>query len=321
MKTKISLELKRTILTIFLFICASLFMHNFYKTTLGFIANNFQDGLTLITIMTSYLVPVLCFICFFINHYIKSFNKLATIIYSSLVILTSIFCLYGIFTNIDLYISNNILGVYTALPSIILLFPFDGILIHLTLIVIQIFNLLLVFKPNHKLAYLKNQLNNHNYFNLKWYEMPFVIIISLFTFFTVGDFICGLNLIENIFYDIKYLFLLLWVLLMPLFNLLCLLFKVETKISNQKNKVVYLLTSVSINVLFIALFFIFEALYPNYIANIGKPLFPITYSISLPLEMMIILGIQGFGCLVSLTKLVISLVKKNQPSQSTIEIQ
>ena len=38
----------------------------------------------------------------------------------------------------------------------------------------------------------------------------------------------------------------------------------------------------------------------------------ITFSISLPLELMIIFGIQAFGCFVSLVKLLVVLLKKNK---------
>lgn len=310
MINKISLNTKKNILTCFLLLCASLFMHNFYKSTLGFIANNYEGGLTLITIILNYILPVICFIVYFINYYIKPLNRVANAIYSVLVILLASFSLYGIFSNIELYVSNNALGVYQALPSIILLFPYDGIIVNIVLILIQVFNLLLVFNPNHKLAYLKEQLYSLDKFNIRWFELPIVLVVGIWSLFSLGDFVCGLNSIANALYDIKYLFLLVWVGLVPLMNLICLVFKFENKIESKKNKLVYLLSIVGINALFVGLFFLFETMHPNFVVGVGKPLFPITYSISLPIEIMILIGVQTASSFVGLVKTLVALLKK-----------
>ena len=309
MINKISLNVKKNILTIVLFVCASLFMNNFYKSTLGFIANNFEGGLTLITIILNYILPVLCFIVYFINYYIKPLNRVANAIYSVLVVLLASFSLYGIFSNIGLYASNNALGVYQALPSIILLFPYDGIIVNIVLILVQVFNLLLVFNPQHKLAYLKDQLYSLDKFNIRWFELPIILVVGIWSLFSLGDFVCGLNSIANALYDIKYLFLLIWVGLIPLMNLTGLLFKFENRIESKKNRILYLLSIICANALFIGLFFMFETIYPNFVVGVGKPLFPITYSISLPIEIMILIGVQVLSTVVCLIKVLITATK------------
>jgi hypothetical protein len=48
--------------------------------------------------------------------------------------------------------------------------------------------------------------------------------------------------------------------------------------------------------------------------HIGKPLFLIAFSVSLPIEMGVILGIMALGTVIMITKLIILLVKKRQDS-------
>ena len=221
------------------------------------------------------------------------------------------FALFGIFSNIGVYAQNNALGVYQALPSIILLFPYDGILVNIILIMVQIFNLSLIIKPKHKFSYLKEQLYALDKFNLRWFELPIIIVVGVWSLFSFGDLICGLNSVANALYDIKYLFLLIWVGLLPLMNLISMVFKFEGKIKSKKNKLLYLASIIVCNALFVGLFFAFEAMYPNFVVGVGKPLFPITYSISLPIEIMILIGVQAFSVVICLIKILVAAIKTN----------
>ena len=65
----------KTIFTIILFIGAALFTSNFYKTTIGLIANKYEEAMTLNTIVFAYLVPVIAFILYFANYYVKQVEK------------------------------------------------------------------------------------------------------------------------------------------------------------------------------------------------------------------------------------------------------
>lgn len=64
--------------------------------------------------------------------------------------------------------------------------------------------------------------------------------------------------------------------------------------SNEKN---------TINLLFGLLHLIFELAHPNFIFDVGKPLFPIALSISFPVEMMILLVIKVISKVINIIKL------------------
>ena len=110
--------------------------------------------------------------------------------------------------------------------------------------------------------------------------------------------------ISNIFYDIKYIYLLLLAVL-PLMNLLCLLLKPESK--NIKSLIIPL----AINIIFGLLMLIFELIDPSFMVNIGKPLFPITFSISIPIECFVLLLIMGISSLIYLAKIIYYTLKRH----------
>ena len=306
-----SFNIRKTDVTLLLFFFASLFMHNFYKITLGSIANDFSDPTLTIPMIVSYVLFVICFICYFINYYLKKFNKVASLIYSTIVVGVAVFALVGIFQRLDVYISNNNLGVYSSLPSIFIQFPYDAILINVVLILVQVYNVSTIVKPNHKYAYLKEKGYALNLFKVRIYDFLFVLVVTICSLFTLGDFVCGLNAIENALHDPKYVFLMAWVL-MPVINLFIIMFRFENNLKTKVHKFIYFGSIILVNLLFIGLFFIFEACDPNFVAVIGKPLFPITFSISLPVEIYILIGVQAVGMVVALKKIAYLLLKKEK---------
>lgn len=302
-------SIRRNTLLVVLFICSSLFMNAFYKSLSGFIANNFNDPIIMVTMLITYIVPVFCFLFYFYNYYVKKLNKIVNTIYSSVVIILSIISLILIFLNFNVYATNNALGVYGSIPSIIVCFPYDGIIISSFLILVQIYNLTVIIKPNHKFSYLKENHYNIGFVKLSLIEYLLISVLAILALFTVGDFISGFNAIENILYDGKYLYLLLWVLIIPTVNLLSFVFKFENKIKSNSNKVIYLSSLIFVNILFGLLLFIFETISPSFIVSIGKPLFPIAFSISFPVEMIILLAIEAVSIIINSVKLTHYLVK------------
>ena len=300
----------KSIITIILFFITCLFMNGFYKSLSGFIANNFDDPLMMVAMLISYIIAVICFFTYFYNYYIKKIDKLSSIIYSSLVIAGSSVSLVLIFININIFAYNNSLGAYESIPSIIVMFPYDMILTHIVLIIGQILNLCTVFKQNSKLFEFKERNYSHGYFKLKLIEFIPLTVLGIFAFFTVGDFISGLISIENALYDAKYIFLLLWVLTIPMINLLSFVFKIEQKEISPKNKVIYLSSLIFINVIFGLLLFVFELVDPNFITQVGKPLFPITFSVSIPIEMIVLLAIQLISIIVNIVKIILCIKRK-----------
>ena len=301
----------KTIITVFFLIFTCLCMNNFYKMTLGFVANNFEDGMFLINISIAYILPFICFITYFYNYYIKKISKVSNIIYSSLVITISIITLIYTFKYIDVYVSNNSLGAYNALPSLLGGFPYDAIITSIVLIIVQVYNVFVLVNPSHKLSSIKHNFYSLGYFKINIFEYIIMCVIALLSFFFVGNSASGLLMLENVIYDPKYIFVLLWLVLIPMGNLFCYTFKFETRIHNKSNKLLYLGLLLLANIIIFGLEILFEAIHPNYIVDVAKALFPITFSASIPVEMMMIYAIQAIAVLIIIIKVIYySLSKK-----------
>ena len=300
----------KSIVTIIALIIACMSMNNFYKITIGFVANDFEGGLFHLTIMIAYFLPVLAFMGYFCNYYVKKFNKIANVIYSTIISAISIFVLIGVFTNVDIYLSNHSFGVYGAMPSLLGGFPIDAIITSVALLIMQGYNVSLVIKENHKLSFVKEKWYSLGYFKINIFEYLILCVLSLLVFFFAGDFFSGLLMLKNGIYDPKFFFILAWLLIGSIGNLLAYVFKVEKQIKEKKNKIIYFVSNILVNGLLVVLFVLFGKLYPNYIPTIAKPLFPITFSKSIPIEMMMLFGIQALAVLASLIKIVITLLKK-----------
>ncbi len=311
MKTK----LKNILLNIFtgvalLFAC--FFMYDFYKCLSGFIANGFREPNIMLPMVLSYLLPVICFLFYFYDFYIKSIHRVAKIVYSSLVILYGAVNLGFIFASIELYASNNRFGAYDALPSIIVHFPYDIIIIHLALIALQIFNIVLAAKPSLNVSAFKDELKMQGFFKLRiWEYLPLCVLAIVVFVFTGAGATAVFTAFSNAFYDFRYIFLLLWVLIIPMMNLLFLVFKPE-KINMPKwAKITALGSGIGVNIIFGVLLLIFELTYPDFMVHIGKPLFLIAFSVSLPIEMGVIIGIMALGVVAMTIKLILTAIKRS----------
>lgn len=313
MNNEETIRIKRTLKIIpLLFFCiCTLFMYNGYKCLSGLIANNFDDFLRMFTMVLSYMYPVICFIVFFYNNYVKTLNKITSIIYSSLTVIVGIFNLINILINLQFYISNNNMGAYISLSSILNSFPYDAIAVNIFLILIQIYNFSLIIKPNHKYAYIKEYFVNQDVFSFKIYEYLLLSLLAILTFIFLGAGISGLSSIKNAYYDPKYIFLLLWVFLIPFMNLIFLSFKFNHRNITFKTKLILNSVAILVNIIFIVLVLLFELIYPSYMVYIAKPLFMIAFSISFPIEMLLLIGI-GIISIIILAINFFKLIKNRQ---------
>jgi hypothetical protein len=274
-----------------------------YKSLSGFIANGFRDGMVMLSIVICYLLPVICFYFYLYNYHIKKINKTIKLIYSSFVIAISIFILTQLFTYLPLYISNNKLGAYDTLLSVGFGFPYDGIIINFILIIVQIINIITTIRPNTKLGIFEKYLAHYGVIKVNIIEYILLCILGILTNVFIGSYFIGIDSIENALYDGKYIYMLLLILIIPLMNFLTLLIKPNNIIKNKKK--LTLLIPLSVNILFLGLFILFEAIYPSFMVNIAKPLFPITFSVSLPIEMLIIILIISISSIIYTVKLFI----------------
>ena len=147
MKNNIKNALIHTLSLVFL-LFSCFYMYDFYKCLSGFIANGFREAGVMLPMIISFLLPVVCFLFYFYDFYVKSVPRVAKMIYSAVVILWGTANLGFIFINVSLYAANNRFGVYDALPSIIVHFPYDMIIVHTFLVILQVFNIVCAVKSD-----------------------------------------------------------------------------------------------------------------------------------------------------------------------------
>ena len=290
-------------ITVLLVLVSSLFMFNFYKCFAGFVANGFREPLFMIPIFSSYLLPVFCFLFWFYDFYIKKTNKIAKIICISVVTLWATVNLVLILMSLNVYMSNNILGVYDTLYGLFFKFPYDAILVNIFLIVMQVLRIIRLIKPEGKLSKGWESYKQYGIFKLSVGEYLPLCILAILAFSFAGDTLNSLIALENALYDIKYIYLALW-LLTPLLNLLVLVIKPESKIKDKRIKIIVMSVAISVNVIFALLLLIFELTSPDFIIHVGKPMFLITFSVSLPIEMIALLLIGVSSIVFYVVKLI-----------------
>ncbi len=266
-------------------------MYDFYKCLSGFIANGFREPLVMLPMIFAFFLPVICFLFFFYDFYVQALHPTLKRVYSVFVLLYAAADLVLIFRNIGLYASNNALGVYDALPSIIVHFPYDMIAVLALLLAMQIFHLFFE-KEEGALKAFKQQ----GTVCVGVFEYLALSVLAIVVFiFTGAGITATFTALRNAFYDFRFVFLLVWVAFIPLANLLLLVLKPEKSSFSKRGKLVFLGTGVGVNLLFAVLFLIFELTYPDFIVHIGKPLFLIAFSVSMPIEPAAILAIMALG--------------------------
>lgn len=297
-------------ITALLFLLSCFFMYNFYKCLSGFIANGFREPMVMLPLILSYFAPVLAFLVFFYDFYVKGINKWVKLGYSIVIIALSIINYVGIISNFSLYASNNALGVYESLPSIILTFPYDGIIINALLLAVQIFNIYSLINPQNKVAIKKEENKQYGTFSLGVVEYILFSIIAILCFVFIASSLCALfNAIENVKHDGKFIYLVLWLFLIPLIDLLMLVYKIEKRDYKKSTKIITIAVAIALNVIFGALMIVFESVSPDFMIHVGKPLFMIAFSVSLPIEqlaMILIMTISSIIFAVRLVKLVVN---------------
>jgi len=174
----------------------------------------------------------------------------------------------------------------------------------------QIANVFLLLNPTHPLAESKNSLKQCGKVRLNIVEYLLLCLLAILTFVFVGAAFWSVNAIENALYDWTFIFLVLWVLILPLCNLLLLVFKPEKRNISKQKKIGLLSVGLIINVGFTAALLIIEKIFPSFIVHVGKPLFAIAFSVSLPIEMLCLLIIAAISTIVLAIRLILVLAEK-----------
>lgn len=305
------------LLTLLLFVICAFYMYDFYKSLSGFIANGFREAFVMAPIFLSYFLPVLCFFFYFYDFYIGKMARAVKIGYSVLIIAYSLVNLFGLFNSIDIYSSNSDYGAYDALLGVIIKFPYDAIIFNILLLGMQALNIFMLIKPEHSASLIKSELQFKGYIKLGIVEYILICILCVLVFVFVGASVSATkNAIENAFYDAKFAFLLAWVFLVPLVNLLYLVFKPEKRLEAKRDKIIFLSAGIFANALFFAFVLIFEKVSPDYMVHLSKPIFTIAFSVSLPIEMLVLIGIMAICSLIFLVRLILIIIKKSESEPS-----
>ena len=98
-------------------------------------------------------------------------------------------------------------------------------------------------------------------------------------------------------------------MLIPMANLAIVTLKPEKMNIKKRTKLLALGAGILANLLFGFGFWILEATYPDFLIHIGKPLFLIAFSISIPIEPAVIFGIMALGTIVMSVRAILVAVR------------
>ena len=279
-----------------LLLFACFYMYDFYKCLSGFIANGFRESGVMLPMILGFFLPVLCFFVFVYDFYVRELRPATRVAYSVFIAVYAALDLTFIFSNFELYASNNAHGVYDSLPSIILRFPYDITVILVAVIVLQILKFRSAFIKPSKLAAAIGEVKQRGSLHLGCAEFVGLCVPGVFALVFTGAAVSAtFNAFDNVFYNWRYVFLLVWVMLIPLGNILLLALKPERMNVKRGTKLTVLGTAIAMNLVFAGLFVLCELTYPDFIVHMGKPMFLIAFSVSLPIEQIIIFIIMALG--------------------------
>ena len=292
-------------LTVVALLLSCFWMYDFYKCLSGFIANGFREPLVMLPMILAYFLPVLCFLFFVYDVYVRPIHPAVKTVYSLFVAAYAAADLCLICNQWELYASNHALGVYDALPGVILRFPFDMTVILPCLILWQILKLAAADRATTRIGAYLNGLKARGTLPLHTVEYLILCVVAIVVFvFTGAAIFATFSAFENALYDIRYLFLLLWVMVIPMANLVVHAIRPDKLNLRKPVKLAILGCLMGANVVFALLFWLAEITYPDFLIHIGKPVFLIAFSVSLPIEPLVILGIMAAGTLTAAIRMV-----------------
>ena len=304
-----------SLLTLFIYAIVCVASFNALKMGIGLVAQEFDNMIVHFTMFSAYLLPVICFGFFFFNSMVKPMHKVSKIIYVVVISGLAIYNIVGLGLNFATFMNNYNAGYYSNLQILGISFPIDALVINIFILILQAFNIYLLIKPGAKFAYIKDAFCSYGFFKFKKVEAFIVGALGIFTTLFIGDFFNGLNTLENAKYDGKYVFLLLMIFIIPLMNFIYFLTKPNSRNLSEKSKLIINSSVIGANVLFLVLFITFVYIYPDFVSYIGKNLFPVDYTISIPVGPYLILLIITVSLVFEAIYLVKSIIKFNQKEE------
>ena len=298
-----------TLLVLFIYAVVCICAFNTIKMGVGLIAQMFENMIVHFTMFSSYLLPLICFGFFFFGGFVKPNRKITKIIYTIVVAGLAIYNIVGLAINFDVFMANNQAGFYVNLQTFGISFPIDVLIINIFILLLQCFNIYLLIKPGAKYAYIKDAFCSYGFFKFNIFESIIVAILGVLTSIFIGDFFNGLNTLENASIDGKYVFLLIFILVIPLMNFVYFLTKPQSRNLQEKNKAILYGVNIGVNILLVTLFISFVFTYEDFVADIGRNLFPVDYTLSIPFGPYILLIIAIISIVYGTIHLIKSLIK------------
>ncbi|MBQ7906959.1 MAG: hypothetical protein IJ309_03190 [Clostridia bacterium] len=301
-------RLSLNIVTALLLVVSCLCMFSFYKMLSGFVANGFRYPLLMAPMVFTYLLIPCMFLAFFYDTYVSRIRRGVRLGMACVFGGLSLLCLVGTIVSLDVYASNFSLGVYSSMATVG--FPVDGFVINILVALLVVLGLVATLKPQGAIGRIHEGLDLCGTVEISRRRYLALLPFTIFALAFFGDGVCGFYAIENALYDPKYIFLMLWVGLMPILNILEIVLKPERLVCCKKRKIGFLAGGVSINVVFLALALIFELSSPDFMVHVGKPFFIIAFSVSFPVEVLIITATMITGTAVMVSRLIKAVKEK-----------
>lgn len=285
--------------TCVLLLLTCFYMYDFYKCLSGFIANGFREPEVMLPMILAFFLPVLCFLGFFYDTYVRAMHpvvKTACAIFAAVYALAD---LGFIFAKWALYASNSELGVYDVLPGLLWRYPYGMVILLLAILLWQVLLLAVGNRKSTRTGAFLERIKQRGSVELSVLSYLALCVLAIVVFvFTGAAITATFTAFGNVFYDVRYLFLLVWVMLVPMGNLVMLALRPERMGKSKRARLITLGGGVGVNVAFGLLFLLCELTHPDFLVHIGKPLFFIAFSVSLPIEPAILLGIMALGTVI-----------------------
>lgn len=282
-------SLKNNLIIIILTLLVSFTSFLAFNFIVQIVIDDYNRTFLLLGIALIYLLPII-YLSFYIKEkYFSSLSKIGFIILTTITDLILIGGIILISLNFDYFLSQVNTGFLNST------FPIDLLIIMVITIILNIFSYLHIF----------NKLDLHKYLtptNFIKSNIFFILFQCIYLFFVLifaGDALTYLIAIRNITINpFGYLFLFFYCLTPLILSILYVVFKAT-------NKKLPLIISIILPLVMALLFILNEVLVPNFVVDVGKPLFLIDFALSEPLMMVLLGGLNLIPLVYSIVFLII----------------
>lgn len=298
---------------IILLILLTIPIYNLLKMATVYITSHYQNTIPVIGSVIMYLMPIVFYIFHIKRSKHKEFSKIGAIIYVSITSLLILTGLIMVLMSFNYFWNNNNNGNYVNFGFLPL--PIDMIIYSVIMLLLNVSLIYKIFKNSEKLNYYYELFNAYDVISYKTFNIIFSIILLLISGCYFGMFFASFNSLKNVLINANYIFL-IFAVLVPFYNVIYFTYN-YFKNKTYKSNLIYTIITISLNFLFLFIFLILELTSPNFVVQVGKPLFLIDFALSIPVGSYILV----FDLLFTLIISVISLVKLIRSKKSLNKVE